>query len=179
MKSGTPVGVSLIDAYAGALGLLACHAEDPIDQRLGNETGNSSKLKTLLIVNILFVALVCGTSTCHMLTVSHPTFVHGVWGPYADVLLPGMWLLEGGQSATGILLDHIVETHPCYQSLKARLPETTPIPEELSRILHNMARSTGRPLSSLAKDIHVWPDFHGNRSPLADPKIKGMVRHQT
>lgn len=111
-----------------------------------------------------------------MLTVSTPTFVSGVWGPYADVLLPGMWLLEGGQSATGILLDHIVETHPCYQSLKARLPPTTPIPEELSRILHNMARVSGRPLSTLAKDIHVWPDFHGNRSPLADPNIKGMVR---
>ena len=110
-----------------------------------------------------------------MLTVPFPAFVHGVWGPYADVLLPGMWLLEGGQSATGKLLDHIVETHPCYQELKARLPETMPIPEELSRILHMMARSKGCPVSNLAKDIHVWPDFHGNRSPLADPNVKGMV----
>lgn len=123
-----------------------------------------------------FIALVCGTSTCHMLTVPRPNFVHGVWGPYADVLLPGMWLLEGGQSATGKLLDHIVETHPSYQALKERLPETVAIPDELSRILHIMARPTGRPVSNLTKDIHVWPDFHGNRSPLADPNLKGMVR---
>lgn len=27
----------------------------------------------------------------------------------------------------------------------------------------------------LTKDLHVWPDLHGNRSPLADPKIKGMI----
>ena len=35
LRTGTPVGVSLIDAYAGALGLLACHADSPLDQRLG------------------------------------------------------------------------------------------------------------------------------------------------
>lgn len=27
----------------------------------------------------------------------------------------------------------------------------------------------------LTKDFHVWPDLHGNRSPLADPTIKGMI----
>lgn len=27
----------------------------------------------------------------------------------------------------------------------------------------------------LTQDFHVWPDFHGNRSPLADSSIKGMI----
>lgn len=31
----------------------------------------------------------------------------------------------------------------------------------------------------LTKDIHVWPDYHGNRSPLADPNIKGMISGAT
>lgn len=27
----------------------------------------------------------------------------------------------------------------------------------------------------LGSSLHVWPDFHGNRSPLADPTLKGTV----
>lgn len=27
----------------------------------------------------------------------------------------------------------------------------------------------------LTVDFHVWPDLHGNRSPLADSTIKGMI----
>lgn len=30
-------------------------------------------------------------------------------------------------------------------------------------------------VSLLTKDFHVWPDYHGNRSPLADPTMKGML----
>lgn len=32
------------------------------------------------------------------------------------------------------------------------------------------------PVGFLTVDLHVWPDFHGNRSPLADLTLKGMVR---
>lgn len=48
LKVGTPVGGSMIDAHAGALCLLGCHA-DGIDDDI------SSKM-----------ALICGTSSCHM-----------------------------------------------------------------------------------------------------------------
>ena len=43
--------------------------------------------------------------------------------------------------------------------------------------LRKMANDLG--LSSydeLTKEIHIYPDFHGNRSPLADPNLRGMVR---
>ena len=29
--------------------------------------------------------------------------------------------------------------------------------------------------ATLTRDFHVWPDYHGNRSPLADPTTCGMV----
>lgn len=39
-----------------------------------------------------------------------------------------------------------------------------------------MANNQGiHDVSLLSKDFHVWPDFHGNRSPLADPTMKGMI----
>lgn len=39
-----------------------------------------------------------------------------------------------------------------------------------------MAKQNNFPdVSFLTKDLHVWPDFHGNRSPLADPSLQGMI----
>ena len=42
----------------------------------------------------------------------------GVWGPYFSAVLPGLWLLEGGQSATGKLVDHVIDTHPASEEAK-------------------------------------------------------------
>lgn len=65
------------------------------------------------------LSLIAGTSSCHMLLSSKPTLVPGVWGPYFSAILPNLWLLEGGQTAVGKLLDHILETHPAFELAKA------------------------------------------------------------
>ena len=57
------------------------------------------------------IGLVAGTSTCHMALSAEPRMVPGVWGPYYGAVAPGLWLNEGGQSATGALLDHILAWH--------------------------------------------------------------------
>lgn len=43
--------------------------------------------------------------------------VPGIWGPYYNAMIPGMWLNEAGQSVTGKLIDHLIETHPASASL--------------------------------------------------------------
>lgn len=51
--------------------------------------------------------------------------VEGVWGPYYSAMVPGLWLNEGGQSATGKLLDHIIDSHPATASIIKDLREGT------------------------------------------------------
>lgn len=63
------------------------------------------------------LVLVSGTSSCFMATSSEAHFVPGIWGPYYDVMVPGMWLNEAGQSVTGKLIDHLVDTHPAREHL--------------------------------------------------------------
>ena len=46
-----------------------------------------------------------------------PCFAKGVWGPYLNAMVPGMWLNEGGQSAVGSLIDHIIFNHSAAKQL--------------------------------------------------------------
>lgn len=56
-----------------------------------------------------------------MIVSEDPIFVPGVWGPYKNAMVPNMWLGEGGQSATGKLIDHIIDSHPATNSIKTKL----------------------------------------------------------
>lgn len=152
VPEGTPVGTSAIDAHAGGIGVIGAGLDgtDELRRRL---------------------ALIGGTSSCHMAVSSTPIFVPGIWGPYFSAMLPGMWLNEGGQSATGALIDHVVGTHAAFALLGAEGGGVYPL---LNARLAELARSLPFP-AALTGDLHVNPDFHGNRSPLADPAMRGMI----
>ena len=100
---------SLIDAHAGALGMLA-GAGNSFLGRLGLVSGQWLICKKEGYVAFYFLCLiifikcifgVSGTSTCHMLLSSSLKFAPGVWGPFWSAVLPRSWLMEGGQSCTG------------------------------------------------------------------------------
>lgn len=51
------------------------------------------------------------------------------------------------------------------------------VEDYLNDLLAKMAVDRGLDTTDrLTEDFHVYPDFHGNRSPVADPTLKGMVR---
>ncbi|XP_077784815.1 FGGY carbohydrate kinase domain-containing protein isoform X4 [Podarcis muralis] len=99
LAKGTAVGASLIDAHAGGIGMIGARVQ-----------GHNLPCENQPITSRAVV--ICGTSSCHMAISKSPVFVPGVWGPYDSAMVPGFWLNEGGQSATGKLLGtrHIVET---------------------------------------------------------------------
>ena len=60
------------------------------------------------------LALILGTSACCMAVADEARFVPGVWGPYFSALTPGQWLAEGGQSAFGAAIDHLMGMNPAF-----------------------------------------------------------------
>jgi FGGY-family pentulose kinase len=160
LAAGIPVGTSAIDAHAGGIGVIGAAVGD-------------SRLDAGGFLRRL--ALVGGTSSCHMAVSAEPRFVPGVWGPYYAAMVPGLWLNEGGQSATGSLIDHVVTTHAAYPAMleEARAAGQT-IYQRLNGELERLAASVAFP-AALTDGLHVMPDFHGNRSPRADASLRGMV----
>jgi FGGY-family pentulose kinase len=102
-------------------------------------------------------------------------FPPGIWGPYYSAMIPGMWLTEGGQSATGALIEHVIDVHARGPALRARAQcDSTTVYALLNAVLDELAVKRPFP-AALTDEIHVLPYFHGNRSPRADPTLRGMV----
>jgi D-ribulokinase len=158
LLEGTPVGASLIDAHAGGVGTIG-----------GREKSGQS-------VDVCRrLAYIMGTSACIMATTSEPRFVPGVWGPYFSGMVPGFWLNEGGQSAAGAAIDHLIRSHPAYhEAIAAAHAGGMEILEFLERRIVSRSGSPGE-AALVARDMHVLPEFLGNRSPFADPDSRAIV----
>ena len=137
------VAAGLIDAHAGALGTVGLYADDQIERRM---------------------ALIAGTSNCHIALNRQRVEIPGVWGPYNGAVVDGMWCAEGGQSATGALLDHVVALFGSDRF--GPDPHST-----LSKRLKERADKQG----DVAGSVDVIPDFIGNRAPFADPELRGAI----
>jgi FGGY-family pentulose kinase len=156
LHAGVAVGSAVIDAYAGWAGTAAARvpgwkttSEDALEEA-------SSRL-----------ASVAGTSTCHLVINKKAIFTKGfvilvvnlnssVWGPYRDVLIPNYWIAEGGQTATGSLLHHILTTHAAYATAKeAAAKKDVSVFEYLNDHLEKLRRESDSPtLAHLARYFH-------------------------
>ncbi|KAK5118118.1 hypothetical protein LTR62_004165 [Meristemomyces frigidus] len=171
LPAGIAVGSGVIDAYAGWIGTVGAKVNLPsanIDSKVAKNDVSQAFTR---------LAAVAGTSTCHLAMSKNPVFVDGVWGPYRDVLIPDYWVAEGGQSATGELLKHVIETHPAFQEAMS-VAETfnANIYDYLNEHLREMQEKINAPsISYLGRHFFFYGDLFGNRSPIADPEMKGSV----
>lgn len=158
LPPGIAVAAALIDAHAGGVGSIG--ARD-----ISNQPTDPSRQ----------LAYIFGTSACAMATTVNPEFVPGVWGPYFSAMLPGLWLNEGGQSAAGAAIDHLVQLHPATPEARRLAGEDgQSLFAYLEARIGGLAGTTDE-LASLAADIQVVPEFLGNRSPKADPEARGVI----
>jgi ribulose kinase len=129
LRPGTPVVQGAIDAHAAAIGM---------------NTLQPGQLGIIL-----------GTSSCHMAMSDTGVFGTGSWGPYHDALMPGLWTLEGGQTATGSIVRWVEQTAGGGRSLNE---------------LDVAAAAVGPGASGLL----ALDDWQGNRSPRQDPLARGV-----
>jgi FGGY-family pentulose kinase len=79
LPEGTPVGIGGIDCHIGTIGVNALQQGQ--------------------------MALIIGTSTCHLALCNEPHYIPAIWGPFEGAILPDMWLIETGQTSTGSILE--------------------------------------------------------------------------
>jgi D-ribulokinase len=155
LRVGTPVATGVIDAHAGGIGTVG--ADDDPEGCLG---------------------YVFGTSSCTMTTTRDPVFVPGVWGPYFSAMVPDAWLNEGGQSVAGAAIERLISMHPATADARQRAQqEGQSLPGMLAGLaVQAVASSDGLSgVVSLAKGLHIVPEFLGNRAPFADPHARAVI----
>lgn len=147
LTAGVIVASGIIDAHAGGLALVGTRPDGTL-------------------------AIVSGTSNCHMLVNQREVHVPGVWGPYWGAMLPGWWLSEGGQSAAGALVEWTLRQHACGEEL-AREAQRQGLNQYalLNQWVADLERREPLP----TRQLHVLADHHGNRSPRANPHARGAA----
>ncbi len=140
LAPGTPVGQGGIDAYAGMLGLA--------------------------VVRPGRLAVIMGSSTCHMALCAEARFGSNVWGPFPDAVIDGAWVLEGGQTATGSIVKWFADNFACRVQVDA---------EKRGRNTYDVLDEMAAKVPPGAEGLVLLDYWQGNRTPLRDPLARGCV----
>ncbi|WP_407526258.1 FGGY-family carbohydrate kinase [Methylobacterium oryzisoli] len=146
LPAGLPVAVGLIDAEAGALGVLGRDCRPRLNRVL---------------------PMIAGTSTSFMPFAPDARRVPGVWGPFKDAVFPGLWMHEAGQSLSGAALDAVLAHHPASPG--------PPTPERHAAAAAAVLARLDAEGPAFAARRHVVPDWLGNRAPLGDGRVRALL----
>ncbi|EYD75531.1 Xylulose kinase [Rubellimicrobium mesophilum DSM 19309] len=102
------------------------------------------------------LALITGSSHLQFGVTEAPLSAPGVWGAYADIVYPGLWIVEGGQTSTGSIINW--------------LSRLTGSPLDFETLNRKAAA-----LPPGAEGLIVQDHFQGNRTPYTDPLSRGAI----
>lgn len=140
LPADIPVAQGGIDAYLGMLGLGATRDGD--------------------------VAVIVGSSTCHLAQSREGVFGSGAGGCYPDATVEGLYTLEAGQTATGSILDWYRRHFAGAQRQEAERRGV-----HIFEILDEQAAA----VPPGAEGLIVRDDWQGNRSPYKNPQARGAI----
>ena len=107
------------------------------------------------VVNPGSLAFITGSSHLHLGLSPQAFHGQGIWGTYADAVIPGLHVVEGGQTSTGSVVSWIRRTlgSPSYEELNHEAAELEPGSE----------------------GVVIQEHFQGNRTPHTDPLSRGVI----
>jgi FGGY-family pentulose kinase len=138
LRSGIPVAQGGIDAYLGMLGLGAVNGGD--------------------------LAMIMGSSTCHLAMSAAGLFGSGMLGCYPDAVVEGLYTLEGGQTATGSILNWYREHFAGAESAEG---------ERTGRSVYEILDAKAAAVLPGCDGLVCLDYWQGNRCPLKDPRGRG------
>jgi FGGY-family pentulose kinase len=140
LREGTPVAQGGIDAYLGMLGLGA--------------TGDGD------------VAVIVGSSTCHLAQSRAGVFGSGAAGCYPDATVEGLYTIEAGQTATGSILDWYRRHFAAREQAEA---------DRRGVNVYEVLDAQAAAVPPGADGLVVRDDWQGNRSPYKNPQARGAI----
>jgi FGGY-family pentulose kinase len=138
LRTGISVAQGGIDAYLGMLGLGAANGGD--------------------------LAIIMGSSTCHLAMSAKALFGSGMLGCYPDAVVEGLYTLEGGQTATGSIINWYREHFAGVESVEA---------ERTGRNVYEILDAKAESVPPGCDGLICLDYWQGNRCPLKDPRGRG------
>jgi FGGY-family pentulose kinase len=139
LMAGIPVAEGGADAFVGMIGLNVV------------KPGN--------------IAMITGTSHLHLGLTDTEMHAKGVWGSYPDAVIPGLQLIEGGQTSTGAIVDWIKSNFGAGLEAQAK---------RRGKSILAWLDSEADKLPIGTEGLIALDYFQGNRTPYADPDVRGM-----
>lgn len=140
LRPQTPVAQGGVDAYLGMLGLGAVRKGD--------------------------LAMIMGSSTCHLAQSEKEILGSGLLGCYPDATIEGTYTLEGGQTATGSIVDWYRRHFAGNEEAEAKAT---------GRHVYDVLDAKAAAVPPGSDGLVCLDYWQGNRCPLKDPLARGTI----
>jgi FGGY-family pentulose kinase len=140
LRPGIPVAQGGIDAYLGMLGMGTVGAGD--------------------------LAMIMGSSTCHLAMSARPLLGSGMLGCYPDAVVEGLYTMEGGQTATGSIINWYRQYFAGNEAADA---------ERTGRNVYEILDEKAAAVPPGCNGLVCLDYWQGNRCPLKDPRARGTL----